>query len=88
MIASTFSRPNAAARAEGRLAANVSRCACARRRIRSRVSGSRRMTKSQGWLSPTLGAWCAAASTRVSVSSSTGSGRKPFLTSRRAPASR
>ena len=39
--------------------------------------------KSQGWLSPTLGAWCAAVSTRVSTSSAMGSGRNPLRTSRR-----
>ena len=87
-IASIFRSPNRVARAPGSDAANSSRWRRASAWTRSRTSRSRTMMKSQGWLSPTLGAWCAAASTRVSTSSLTGSARNPLRMSRRAATSR
>jgi len=83
-MASTFRSPNRSARDRGSDPANTSCCLRARARTRSRTARSLMMRKSHGWLSPTLGAWCAAVSTRVSTSSETGPGRKPLRMSRRA----
>ena len=82
-IASTLSSRKARARGPGSPAANTSCCRRARASACSLAARSRSTMKSQGWLSPTLGAWCAAVSTRVSTSSATGSGRKPLRMSRR-----
>ena len=56
--------------------------------MRSRWGRSVMTMKSHGWENPTDGAWWAAASTRRSTSSGTGSGRNPSRTSRRSPMTR
>ena len=81
-------RRTRARRSSGRDAANASRCAVARSCTLRRVARSRITRKSHGWLSPTLGARCAASSTRPSVTSSTGRSRNPRRTSRRSAITR
>src|SRR6204780_2106041 len=85
---SIFSWSNARARAAGSPAAKSSRRRRAREAIRSRRARSVMTMKSHGCEKPTLGAWCAAVSTRPSTSAGTGSGRKPRRTSRRSAITR